>query len=112
MSTQVLSTTIYSYLGSGALSTGLSLIHILCEIRLNKEPVKMLIGPPYTAELELAEGENVLELYFPVTPVYESGDAWSALTVLKPFGLQETPVLSVKAAKGSDPSAKGSDPFA
>lgn len=77
----------------------------VCEIRLNKEPVKKLIGPPYTAELELAEGENVLELYFPVTPVYESGDAWSALTVLKPFGLQETPVLSEKAAKGSDPFA-------
>lgn len=68
----------------------------VCEIRLNGQTVEKLIGPPYAAEIDLAEGENVLELHFPVTPVYESGDAWSALTMLKPFGLQEEPVLSVK----------------
>lgn len=68
----------------------------VCEIRLNGQTVEKLIGPPYAAEIDIAEGENMLELCFPVTPVYESGDAWSALTMLKPFGLQEEPVLSVK----------------
>lgn len=66
----------------------------VCELIINEEVQGKLIGSPYVTEVRLERGINVIEIHFPVTPVYESGDAWSALTVLKPFGLQEEPWIA------------------
>lgn len=51
------------------------------------------VGPGDPVELSLSAGCHSLELQLPVTPVWEAGDPWSALTMLPPPGLSGKPVL-------------------
>lgn len=51
------------------------------------------LGVSDPVELSLPAGRHSLELQLPVTPVWEAGDPWSALTMLPPPGLTEKPVL-------------------
>lgn len=56
------------------------------------------LGVSDPVELSLPAGRHSLELQLPVTPVWEAGDPWSALTMLPPPGLTEKPVLRRREA--------------
>ncbi|WP_148411287.1 glycosyl hydrolase [Murimonas intestini] len=61
-------------------------------IYVNEGLCGRLFSPPYVQELELEPGKNRIRIDVHTTPVYESCDSWSALSVLTPPGLVRKPV--------------------
>lgn len=51
-----------------------------------------IFSAPYVQEIEVEPGENRIRIEVHTTPVYESCDSWSALSVLTPPGLVRKPV--------------------
>lgn len=51
----------------------------------------MLYGAPLTGEIRLSPGEHRLTLELPLTPAWENGDPWNALTMIPGAGLKKKP---------------------
>ena len=65
----------------------------VAEILVNGSSAGVQMGAPYLFDVTFPKGENKIDIVIPTTPVWESGDDRSSLTVLPPFGMQEYPAF-------------------